>query len=95
MKKIREIVKALVMSIAALTAGFAAISLPFKLFDELSADAMRYLFIGELCVYFVIAMLYIVKRERVKAKKAKEAEKRIARREKFQRAQEEYYSLAA
>ena len=95
MKKAVTLFKTIIMSLGALVAGYAAISLPFKLFTRLSADGMRYLFIGELVLYFLISIAFIVAKEKSRQRKIKEAQKRVQRREKFQKAQEEYYSLAA
>ena len=94
MKKAVFIIKWILMSALTLIVGFSAVALPFKLFN-LSGDAVRYFFLIELGVYFFLSMLYLVSKQKKKEKAMKEKRLRLERREKFQKAQEEYYSLAA
>ena len=95
MNNFSKVLKAVIMSIASLGIGFAAISLPFRLFDTLSAEGMRYLFIGELTLYFVIGMIFLAAKEKRQQKKTKEAARRFQRQIKLEQAQREYYDFAA
>jgi len=94
-KNLIKVLKTVLTSAAALIIGFAAIAFPFRLFDNLSAEAMRYLFIGEMALYFTVGMVFLF----IKGKRQEEKEKEKARREtkriKFEQAQKDYYDFAA
>ncbi len=94
-KSVKEVLKILVLSIAALGIGFAAIALPFRLFDSLSATQMRYLFIGEMALYFSVGMVFLFAKGKRAERKAKEEARRFQKRIKFEQAKREYYDLVA
>ena len=61
----KKILKLIAISIAVLVAGFGAMVLPFRLFDELSGIQMRILFIAETIVYFaIISAFFLIKESR-------------------------------
>lgn len=95
MKKIRTILKGLIISVSTLAAGFLALALPFKMFANLSRHDMQVLFLAEIVVYFIMSMTYLIFRDKKETEKERNEERRVARREKFERAQKEYYDLAA
>ena len=91
----KKILKGSLMSLSALVIGFLALALPFHLFSELNENGMRIFFIAEILIYFFLGMLFLFSKQKKAEKRAKEKERIINRREKFNKAQEEYYSLAA
>ena len=91
----KKFVKAILLSVAALAAGYLAISLPFNLFNTMSDRAMQGIFLGELIIYFVISLIFLVAHQRKKEEKMKAARRHLARREKIARVQSEWYDLAA
>ena len=95
MKKTKTIIKGILMSAITLGVGFLALALPFRMFTELSRSEMHILFIAELAVYFVMGIAFLIFRDKKETEKARNEERRLARREKFKKAQEEYYDLAA
>ena len=95
MKKTRMILKGIMMSAVTLCVGFLALSLPFKLFNDLSRRDMQVLFITELVVYFICTIVYLSIKDKKDTEKVKEEERRIQKRAKFEQAQREYYDLAA
>ena len=95
MKKTNRLIKGLMLALSTLSAGFVAIALPFRLFSTLGGNQVRWFFVLELALYFVITMVFIVAREKAKERKRKEAERRFQRRIKFETARKEYYDLAA
>ncbi|MBQ7739858.1 MAG: hypothetical protein IJT65_01295 [Eubacterium sp.] len=94
MKNVKLILKWIFLSLLTLSVGFGAIAIPFKMLD-LSGNAVRYFFIAEISVYFVFSMLFLVRQQKERERKAKEKRLRLERRKRFEKAQEEYYSLAA
>lgn len=95
MKNVKKMISGLIMSTAALVTAFLALAVPFKLFGTLEGAQLRAIFLVEVAAYFVLGMLFLVFRERKRVKKEQAYLKRIERRQKFQKAQEEYYDLAA
>ena len=91
----KKLVKAIVLSIAALGVGYMAISLPFHLFTTLSDGLMEVVFMAELIIYAIVGALFLIVSERKKKEKIKTAERHTARREKIARVQREWYDLAA
>ncbi len=91
----KKFFKGLLMSVLALAVGFLALAFPFHLFDELSSTGIQVLFISEIVIYLTLGMLFLVAKQKKADRKAKEKERIISRREKFKKAQEKYYSLAA
>ena len=87
--------KLAVLTLATLGIGFAAIAFPFKLFDSLTASQMRYLFLGEMTLYFVLGMGFLFIKGKKEERKAREAARRFQKRIKFEQAQREYYDFAA
>ena len=94
-KKLINVLKTLLTSAAALIAGFMAIAFPFRLFDNLSAEGMRYLFIGEMALYFTLGMIFLFIKGKREEEKEKENARRKTRRIKFEQAQKDYYDFAA
>lgn len=96
MKKItKEIIKMFVLTVASLGVGFVAIAFPFRLFDNLTAVQMRYLFFGEMTLYFTLGMIFLYAKGKKDDRKAKEEARRFQKRIKFEQAKREYYDLAA
>lgn len=91
----KNFVKGLVISALSLAVGYAAISLPFRLFDTLTGSMMQKVFIGELIIYLAIGMIFLVYQQKKKEQQAKYRQRHIARREKIARVQTEWYDLAA
>ncbi|MBE6720470.1 MAG: hypothetical protein E7571_07445 [Ruminococcaceae bacterium] len=91
----KKFVKATLMSALSLIIGFLAISLPFNLFSTLSSVMIQRVFLGELVIYFVIAMLFLVFQQKKKERLIKSEQRHTARREKIARVQTEWYDLAA
>ncbi|MGN0527941.1 MAG: hypothetical protein ACI4IE_02320 [Eubacterium sp.] len=78
MKKtnISKFIKGLLLSVSALIVGFCAISFPFHLFDTLTSREMRIIFISEIVIYFVTAMIFLLIRESKQEKRQKKQQKR-------------------
>lgn len=94
-KKTRKIIRMLLLTVAALGIGFAAIAFPFHLFDNLTASQMRYLFLGEITLYFTVGMVFLFIRGKRDEQKAKEEARNFQKRIKFEQAKREYYDFAA
>lgn len=90
-----KFIKGLLFTLSSLAAGFIAISLPFKLFEELSTDGMHLLFISEIIIYFVTGMVFLLIAEHKKQCKAKSKERHIERNRKIKQVQEEWMNIAA
>ena len=90
-----KIIKAIIFSLLTLAGGFAAIAVPFRLIGTLTNTALHTVFAVELAVYFIIAIFFLVEKEKKDRIRAREKERRLQRREKFIKAQEEYYDFAA
>ena len=91
----KNFVKGLVISVLSLAVGYAAISLPFRLFDTLERSMMQKVFIGDLIIYLTIGMIFLVVQQKKKEQQAKCEERHYARREKIAKVQSDWYDLAA
>ena len=94
-KNIIKAIKTLLLSLVSLSVGFAAIAFPFQLFSNLSAEGMRYLFIGELTLYFIIGIAFLLIKGARDERAAKEEARKYQRRIKFEQAKRDYYDFAA
>lgn len=90
-----KFVKGLFLSIVSLAAGFAAITLPFGLFKDLTSEALHIMFFAELTVYLVISLIFLVIIDRKKEQKKKAEKRHTERCEKIKRVQKEWYDIAA
>lgn len=95
MKNSKKIIKALIMSLITLCVGFLALSLPFKLFNDLSRRDMQIMFVLELAIYFICGIVFLSFKGKKETERVKEEQRRFQRRLKFEQAQREYYDLAA
>ncbi len=91
----KKIVKGFVLSVLSLAVGYAAISLPFRLFDSLNSGMMQKVFIGELLIYLAVGMVFLVFQQRKKEARVKSEQRHIERREKIERVKTDWYDLAA
>ena len=91
----KKYIKAILLSLAALTAGYFAISLPFHLFTTLSDSMMEIIFMAELVIYMLVGALFLVANEKQKKAKVKAQQRHEARREKIASVQHDWYDLAA
>lgn len=90
------------ITISALVTGFAAMAVPFRLFDELSPAEMKALFIAEIVVYFAITSIFLLIKEQKKERKVKDEKMKSRHKERVLRRQQELkgikvsnYDLAA
>lgn len=70
----KNTIKTILLSAVTLAAGFIAMSVPFRLFDNLSQMQMRILLIAEVIIYFIIFSVVFLKKEANAQRKAKEKE---------------------
>lgn len=68
----KNIIKNILLSLITLTAGFISMSVPFRLFDNLSQMQMRMLLIAEVIIYFSIFAAVFLKKEAKAQRRAKE-----------------------
>lgn len=73
-----NILKGIMLTLSALIVGFIAISLPFKLFDELTSSQMTILFATEIIVYFLLGAIYLIAKD-IKAQKVERKQIRAER----------------
>lgn len=93
--KAKGLVKGLVLSVSALTVGFFAVAVPFRIFDTLSTEGVRILFAVEIALYFVLGLIFLGIQDRKNKQKAK-AEERLAKRElKVREVVDNWYNIAA
>ncbi len=62
----------ILISISTIVVGFATISLPFRLFEDLSRSEMRIILFLELVLYLTIFAIYFIAKENKKERKIKE-----------------------
>lgn len=93
--KTKNILKGISLSIGSLIAGFVALALPFRIFDFLSADGVRMLFVAELTVYFVVGMVFLAIKDKNDQKKKKQRQQHYERQQKINRVIDEWYNIAA
>ncbi len=75
-KSIINITKSILVSLSTLVVGFIAISLPFNLFNTLTAKEMRIIFLCEVIVYSIMfALFFLVKEKKEEKRKQKLKEK--------------------
>ncbi len=92
---IRKIIKGLSLSIISLIAGLIAIGLPFKLFTNLSDDALKTFFVIEMTVYIVVGTIFLIIADNQNKKKSKEKQRLIKRQEKINSVAKNQYDWAA
>lgn len=93
--KTKNILKGIMISIATLTVGYFALSIPFNLFERFNADGQRLFFAVEVIIYLLVGSIFLV----VKDKKIVQAQKEKARQqrriEKLKDVEENWYNIAA
>ena len=93
--KINKILKSIAISFLSLVAGYWAISFPFNLFGTLTKDAMHLVFIAEIIIYFVIAMIFLVIADKRKQEKIKFEQRHEERCRKIEQVKRDWYDIAA
>lgn len=73
----KKTLSTIIISAAAIIAGYYLMTIPFHLFDSLSRIQMRMLFAGEILVYFAIFSAFFI----IKEAKEQNAEKNRRRKE--------------
>lgn len=94
MKK-NDVLKGVAISAISLVIGFIAISVPFKLFSELSNTQMTILFSTELAVYTILGLIFLITKELQSQKKAKVKHRLEKREAQVKKLQSEWLDLAA
>ncbi len=92
---ISKLFKGILITLTSLTAGFFAICFPFHIFDELSTNSLRVLFACEIIVYLVVAMIFLLIKDKKDIQKSKEKQKQIKRNKKIEQFQKEWLNIAA
>ena len=95
MKRKNNILKSMLLTLASLTIGFAAIAFPFNLFKTLTSDAMHVIFISEIVIYFVLGLIFLALADKRKQEKIKRERRHEERRQKIERVQREWIDIAA
>lgn len=93
--KISNIIKGFALSAFALGFGFLAIALPFRMFNILSGDGMRIMFIVELIVYMIVGMIFLAIQDKKNQQKAKANKRHEQRQIKVQDCIDNWYNIAA
>ena len=93
--KINKILKSIAISFLSLVSGYWAISFPFNLFGTLTKDAMHLVFIAEIIIYFVIAMIFLVIADKRKQEKIKFEQRHEERCRKIEQVKRDWYDIAA
>lgn len=93
--KLKNFLYGLFLSTISLAVCFLALAIPFQLFNEISGFGIKLLFLCEIIVYSVIALICLVVKEKNNQKKEKQKQKRIKRDEKIKKMQEEWLNIAA
>ena len=94
MKK-NDVLKGVVISVISLVIGFIAISVPFKLFSELSNSQMTILFSTEIAVYTILGLIFLTAKDLQSQKKAKAKQRVEKRKAQVKKLQNEWLDLAA
>ena len=90
-----KILKAIIYSVLTLAGGFAAIAVPFNLISTFKSEGLHIVFMTELAIYFTLGIIFLIAKEKKEIRAKKEKARRLERREKCIKAQEEYYNIAA
>lgn len=92
---IKNFLYGLLLSITSLAVCFFALAVPFQLFNEISSFGIKMLFICEIAVYTVIALICLVVKDKKNQKKQKNKQRQIERNEKIKKMQDEWLNIAA
>ena len=90
-----NILKGILLSLSAIIIGFLAITIPFKLFGELTSTQMTTLFVTEIIIYFSASMIYLVTRDIKAEKKQKQTVRTERKRAEIKQMQTEWLDLIA
>ena len=90
-----KILKSMVLTLTSVVIGFIAIALPFNLLGTLTNDAVHIVFISELVIYFIVALVFLAVSDKKKQEKIKIEKRHEQRREKIERVQREWIDIAA
>lgn len=98
----KKFLSTVLITVSSLAAGFAAMTIPFRLFDELSPAERKALFIAEIVVYFAITSIFLLIKEHKKEQRVKDEKMKNRHKERVSRRQQELkgikvsnYDLAA
>lgn len=92
---IMRFLKGLCLSLVSLIAGFAAITLPFGLLQNLTGEALHIFFFAEIAVYLVISLIFLLIADRKKEMRKKAEKRHCERCRKIERVHKEWYDIAA
>lgn len=90
-----NILKGILLSLSAIIIGFLAITIPFKLFGELTSTQMTTLFVTEIIIYSSAGMIYLVTRDIKAEKKQKQTVRTERKRAEIKQMQTEWLDLIA
>lgn len=93
--KLKNFLYGLFLSTISLAVCFFALAIPFQLFNEISGFGIKLLFLCEIIVYSVIALICLVIKDKSNQKKERHRQKQMKREEKIKKLQEEWLNIAA
>lgn len=93
--KTKELLKGIIISIAAIGVGYFAISVPFNIFDSFSKSGQRLFFITEIVIYLIVSFTYLIIKDKKQQQMKKEKARHQKRLEKIQDVQENWINIAA
>lgn len=93
--KIKTFLYGLLLSTASLGVCFFALAVPFQLFGEISSFGIKMLFLCEIVIYSVTALICLVIKDKSNQKKERHRQKQMKREEKIKKLQEEWLNIAA
>lgn len=91
----KRIIKGIMLTLVSMAGGFLALAVPFRIFDSLSRQGVQALFIAEIIIYFLTAMIFLCIKDKQKKKRAKRQQYYLKRKEKVEKMQEEWLNIAA
>lgn len=93
--KAKNILKGIIISIAALTGGYFALAIPFELFTNFSSKGLGIFFLIELFVYLIIGGAYLIAKDKQEQRERKQKVRHERRVAQIKEVQENFYNLAA
>lgn len=93
--KTKNFIKGLLLAITSLGAGFFAIAVPFRIFDNLNETGVRVLFGVEMCVYIIVSLIFLAIQDKKNRQKKREAKRHEERQLKVKDVVDNWYNIAA
>ncbi len=91
----KKVMKAVILSVLSLAAGYVAIAVPFNLFRVLGTEQMHWIFFGEVLIYSAIGCVFIALHQKQLTEKQRSKARHEERSRKIREVQSTWYDIAA